>query len=131
MDLLFDTQLGEQVYFIPYTTDTPTIRNTAQVLACISLGFTLMLGLGYLMDCDDPCTPKIMKCVKILSITCCVSTLLDLLTPNKTTLYQMSAVYSGKQINKSVQVDAKIKKISTIMDLQLDKTIKELTQDTK
>lgn len=26
MDLLFDTQLGEQVYFIPYTTDTPKIR---------------------------------------------------------------------------------------------------------
>ena len=43
----------------------------------------------------------------------------------------MSAVYLGKQINKSVQVDAKIQKISTIMDLQLDKTIKELTQDTK
>ena len=26
MDLLFDTQLGEQVYFIPYTTDIPKIR---------------------------------------------------------------------------------------------------------
>lgn len=26
MNLLFDTQLGEQVYFIPYTTDTPKIR---------------------------------------------------------------------------------------------------------
>ena len=26
MDLLFDIQLGEQVYFISYTTDTPKIR---------------------------------------------------------------------------------------------------------
>ena len=26
MDLLFDIQLGEQVYFIPHITDTPKIR---------------------------------------------------------------------------------------------------------
>lgn len=120
------------LYFIIYMIQIlPTIRNTAQALACISFVFTLILGSGCLMNCDDPYTTKIMKYVKILSVICCVSTLLGLLTPNKTTLYQMSAVYLGKQINKSVQVDAKIQKISTIMDLQLDKTIKELTQDTK
>lgn len=120
------------LYFIIYMIQIlPTIRNTAQGLACLSFVFILIFGLGCLMNCDEPCTPKIMKYVKILSVICCVSTLLGLLTPNKTTLYQMSAVYLGKQINKSVQVDAKIQKISTIMDLQLDKTIKELTQDTK
>lgn len=120
------------LYFIIYMTQViPTIGDIAYALAGVSFVGTLILGLGCLMNCGDPCTPKIMKYVKILSITCCASTLLALLIPNKTTLYQMSAVYLGKQINKSVQVDAKIQKISTIMDLQLDKTIKELTKDTE
>lgn len=120
------------LYFIIYMIQVlPTISNIAQVLTAISFVLTLILGSGCLMDCGDPYTPKIMKFVKILSITCCVSTLLALLIPNKTTLYQMSAVYFGKQINKSVQVDAKIQKISAIIDLQLDKTMKELTQDVK
>lgn len=120
------------LYFIIYMTQViPTIGDIAHTLTGLSFFSTLILGLIYLASYGDPCAPKIMKYVKILSITCCVSTLLALLIPNKTTLYQMSAIYLGKQINKSVQVDAKIQKISTIMDLQLDKTIKELTQDTK
>lgn len=109
----------------------PTIRDTTQALAEFSFVSALILWLVYSAYADEIYAPKIMKFAKILTVTCCVSTLLGLLTPNKTTLYQMSAVYLGKQINKSVQVDAKIQKISTIMDLQLDKTIKELTQDTK
>lgn len=118
------------LYFIIYMMQViPIINGIVQVLALFSLCLTLILGLGCFMNDGDPCTPKLIKFVKILSITCCVSTLLALLIPNKTTLYQMSAVYLGKQINKSVQVDAKIQKISTIMDLQLDKTIKDLTSD--
>lgn len=120
------------LYFIIYMIQVlPTVREIASNLAGISLALTLMLGLGCLMNIGDPCTPKIMKFVKILSITCCVSTLLALLIPNKTTLYQMSAVYFGKQINKSVQVDAKTQKISTIMDLILDNTIKDLINKAK
>ena len=120
------------LYFIIYMIQViPTIRNMTQALAGFSFVSTLILWFAYSAYADEICAPKIMKFAKILTVTCCVSTLLGLLTPNKTTLYQMSAVYLGKQINKSVQVDAKIQKISTIMDLQLDKTIKELTQDTK
>lgn len=120
------------LYFIIYMMQViPTIGDITLGLAILSISLTVILGLGCLMNSDDPDTPKVMKFVKILSITCCVSALLALLIPNKTTLYQMSAVYLGKQINKSVQVDAKIQKISTIVDLQLDKTMKELTQDVK
>lgn len=120
------------LYFIIYMIQViPTIRDMAQALAMLSFVSTLILWLAYSAYADEICAPKIMKFAKIFSVTCCVLTLLALLTPNKTTLYQMSAIYLGKQINKSVQVDAKIQKISTIMDLQLDKTIKELTQDIK
>ena len=120
------------LYFIIYIIQVvPTIRDMTQALAGFSFVSALILWLAYSAYADEIYAPKIMKFAKIFTVICCVSTLLGLLTPNKATLYQMSAVYLGKQINKSVQVDAKIQKISTIMDLQLDKTIKELTQDTK
>lgn len=120
------------LYFIIYMMQViPIISDMVQALALFSLCLTLILGLGCFMNCDDPCTPKITKFVKILGITCCALFLLALLIPNKTTLYQMSAVYFGKQINKSVQVDDKIQKISTIVDLQLDSTIKDLINNAK
>lgn len=46
--------------------------------------------------------------------------------PPKTAIYQMAGVYCGKQINQSVQIDKKLQKVSEIIDLQLDKSIKEL-----
>ena len=120
------------LYFIIYMMQViPIISDMARTLAGISLALTLMLGLGCLMNIGDPCTTKITKFVKILGITCCALFLLALLIPDKTTLYQMSVVYFGKQINKSVQVDDKIQKISTIVDLQLDSTIKDLINNAK
>ena len=118
------------LYFIIYMIQViPTIRDITQALAGFSFVSALILWFAYSAYTGEICAPKIMKFAKIFSVICCVSALLGLLTRNKTTLCQMSAVYLGKQINKSVQVDAKIQKISTIMDLQLDKTIKELTKD--
>lgn len=120
------------LYFIIYMMQViPIISDMVHALAGISLALTLMLGLGCLMSIGDPSIPKIMKFVKILSITCCVSSLLALLIPNKTTLYQMSAVYLGKQINKSVRINDKIQKISTVIDLNLDNTIKDLINEAK
>ena len=46
--------------------------------------------------------------------------------PTKGTLYQMAAVYCGKELNKTVQIDKKLQKVSELIDLQLDKNIKEL-----
>lgn len=120
------------LYFIIYMTQViSTIREMTQILVNLSFLCTLLLSLCYLGNINEPYAPKIMKYVKILSITCCVSTLLVLLIPNKTTLSQMSAIYLGKQINKSVRVDDKIQKISTIIDLNLDNTIEDLINKTK
>ena len=120
------------LYFIIYMMQViPTIREMTHLLVCLSFFCTLILGFCYFADINQPYAPKIMKYVKILSITCCVSWLLTLLIPNKTTLSQMSAIYLGKQINKSVRVDDKIQKISTVIDLNLDNTIKDLINKAK
>ena len=109
----------------------PAIREITHLLVGLSFFGTFILSFCYFMDINEPYAPKIMKYTKILSITCCVLSLLTLLIPNKTTLYQMSAIYLGKQINKSVQIDDKIQKISTIIDLNLDNTIKDLINNAK
>ena len=104
------------LYFIIYIIQVvPTIRDMTQALAGFSFVSALILWLAYSAYADEIYAPKIMKFAKIFTVICCVSTLLGLLTPNKATLYQMSAVYLGKQINKSVHIYAKIQKISTMM----------------
>lgn len=116
------------LYFIIYMLQVlPTLSDIAYVICVLTLTFLFILGIWYLMEGDLP--TKSPQAIKILSITCYVSTLLVLFTPNQTTLYQMSAVYLGKQANKSIQLDAKIQKISTIVDLQLDKAIKDMTPE--
>ena len=120
------------LYFIIYMMQViPTIRELTHTLTVLSFFGTLSLSFLYFVNISEPYAPKIMKYVKILSITCCVLSLLTLLIPNKTTLYQMSAIYLGKQINKSVHVDDKIQKISTVIDLNLDNTIKDLINEAK
>jgi len=119
------------LYFIIYILQVlPTLSDIAYTVCVLSFVFSLVLGLGCIINGnEDPLVPTLLKTIKILGITCCISTLLALFTPNQTTLYQMSAVYLGKQVNQSIQLDAKIQKISTIVDLQLDKAIKDLTSD--
>lgn len=116
------------LYFIIYMIQVlPTLADIAFGICVLSSVCLLILCIGYLIE--DSLPPKFPRVIKMLGITCCISTLLALFTPNRTTLYQMSAIYLGKQVNKSIQLDAKIQKISTIVDLQLDKTIKDLTSD--
>lgn len=120
------------LYLIIYMMQViPAIREITHLLVGLSFFGTFILSFCYFMDINEPYAPKIMKYTKILSITCCVLSLLTLLIPNKTTLYQMSAIYLGKQINRSIRVDDKIQKISTIIDLNLDNTIKDLINEAK
>ena len=46
--------------------------------------------------------------------------------PTKQTLLLLSGTYLGKKTVKQVVTDEKIKKIDTIINLELDKKIKEL-----
>ena len=69
---------------------------------------------------------KVFKFFKNFYITLVVTLFVGLLVPSKSALYQMAGVYCGKQINQQVHIDKKLQKVSEIIDLQLDKNIKEL-----
>ncbi len=73
------------------------------------------------------------KPLKSTIFVACVSLLLILvlsLIPTKQTLLLMGGTYLGKKAINVVATDEKIKKVDTIINLQLDKYIKELQNET-
>lgn len=51
------------------------------------------------------------------------------LVPSKQTLILFGATYLGKKAVNITQISDKLQKVNTIIDLELDKRIKELTND--
>ena len=69
------------------------------------------------------------KAFKKLAIICLTTVIITALTPSEKTLLLMGGAYLGKKaVNEVVQSD-KIEKINTIIDLQLDKYIKDLQKE--
>lgn len=68
-------------------------------------------------------TTKVMK--KFLTVTLTLALLLSFI-PTKQTLLVMGGLFLGKKAVNTVITDEKIKKIDTIINLELDKRIKEL-----
>lgn len=66
------------------------------------------------------------KWIKKILITSLVTSIVLLALPTKQTLLLMAGTYLGKRAVKEVVNSDKLEKINTIIDLQLDKYIKEL-----
>ena len=66
---------------------------------------------------------------KIIKKTCIISLILALVLsfiPTKQTTLMLGGMYLGKKVVSTVVTNEKIKKIDTIINLELDKRIKEL-----
>lgn len=61
-----------------------------------------------------------------VSITLLVIIILGVLAPTKQTLLLMGGTYYGKKAVNAVMTSDKLQKVNTIIDLQLDKYIKDL-----
>ena len=78
---------------------------------------------------EEEAIKKVFKFFKKLCITLVVMLFIGLLVPSKSAVYQIAGVYCGKQINQQIHIDKKLQKVSEIIDLQLDKNIKELQKN--
>lgn len=104
------------------------------------LGFLSIIGFvfGIMLYCmandwygDNTVILNAFKFVKKLTIICASLFVFISFIPTKQTLLLMGGTYLGKKaVNEVVQSD-KMEKINTIIDLQLDKYIKELQGATK
>ena len=69
---------------------------------------------------------EIFKILKKITIVVTLVSILIALFPNKQTLLLMGGTYLGKKAAKEIVTSQKLEKVNTIIDLQLDKYIKEL-----
>lgn len=104
-----------------------------EVLNSIAWGWLLVtpiiifLGCCFLFDCDEAQETLQKNAKKFLAIWLGVPLLIFIL-PAKQTLLLMGGTYLGKQAVNQVVTSQKLEKINTIIDLQLDKYIKELKE---
>lgn len=80
----------------------------------------------YASEKEKQCIDNIKKITKKICIFAVTIFLILCIIPTKQTLLLMGGTYLGKKAVNTVITDEKIKKIDTIINLQLDKYIKEL-----
>lgn len=96
-------------------------------------------GSGYDLDDifaenrSDGCeaVAKTLKTIKRAIVGCVVLAITVSFLPNKQTMLLMGGTYLGKKTIATVVDSGRFEKINTIIDLQLDKYIKELKEGNK
>lgn len=101
------------------------------VVLCICFITTIMDGYDLFPDEDSDSDAQQLYKVRCFFQKSFIISLVALvvfnLIPTKQTLLLTGGLYLGKRATKAITVDEKIKKVDEIINLQLDKYIKELT----
>lgn len=71
-------------------------------------------------------TKRLIRSIKKFYITCISILIITSLIPTKQTLLLVGGTYMGKKAINTVVTSEKLKKVDTIINLELDKRIKEL-----
>ena len=71
-------------------------------------------------------TKRLLRYIKKFYITCISILIIASLIPTKQTLLLVGGTYMGKKTINTVITSEKLKKVDTIINLELDKRIKEL-----
>lgn len=126
------------IYLLQITGSISCLLEILGILAMMSLVSLIVIfyirEAIYASDYSDAkekhCMDNIREITKKISIFTVATFLILAVIPTKQTLLLMGGTYLGKKAVNTVITDEKIKKIDTIINLQLDKYIKEL-QDTQ
>ena len=123
------------LYLFIYLADiVEALRNTlitAPIVLAIVGAMCLCGFMSTTVETEDEkeAIKELFKFFKKFYITLVAILFIGLLVPSKSALYQIAGVYCGKQINQQIHIDKKLQKVSEIIDLQLDKNIKELQKE--
>lgn len=99
------------------------------IIGCIALAITTCVYLSatsYYSEMKAPIKMGKKWVARILTLA-----IITMIIPTKQTLLFMGGLYLGKKAVNSVVTDEKIKKIDTIINLELDKRVKELQKEVK
>jgi hypothetical protein len=94
-----------------------------------------IIGLFPIVEENNKAQLAIQKELKkafIIGLTLLISfSLLNTIIPDKNTMYLIAGIYLGKTTAKELTLGDKAKKVAKLVDLNLDKTIKELEREIK
>lgn len=104
----------------------------AYLFVALCIGFLVYLFCNLIYLSDKNYNKEMKEPLDFIKKVLCaflVVFLLIVFIPTKNTLLLMGGMYLGKKAINTVITDEKIKKIDTIINLELDKRIKELKQE--
>lgn len=116
---------------------TDSISGLLEILGVVAImSLVSLIAISYIKEAvyvsnysdaeEKHCMDNIKEITKKICIFAVTIFLILCIIPTKQTLLLMGGTYLGKKAVNTVITDEKIKKIDTIINLQLDKYIKEL-----
>lgn len=122
------------IYLIGLFDEIKSFIGVAMLPATIML-LIGVIGLFPMAEQNNKAELNIQKGLKktfIMGLTLLISfALLNIIIPNKNTMYLIAGVYLGKTTAKQLTLGDKTQKLSKLVDLNLDKAIKQLEREVK
>ena len=107
------------------------LATVSDICGFILIATTIALIPLFMYKEEDKLVKDGFNIVCRVDIALLVIIILSVLAPTKQTLLLMGGTYYGKKAVNAVVTSDKLQKVNTIIDLQLDKYIKELTNEQK
>lgn len=117
-------------YLFIYSLQLADLLNVVSgICGFILLATTIALIPLFMYKEEDKLVKDGFNIVCRIDIALLVIIILSVLAPTKQTLLLMGGTYYGKKAVNAVVTSDKLQKVNTIIDLQLDKYIKDLTKE--
>ncbi|ECL9187656.1 hypothetical protein PW919_000287 [Campylobacter coli] len=114
------------IYIASILDDINRVFFTAGILTLACGIFSIILYYGSKFEHNEEFANIAIKGMKIFIPISIITGSIAILTPSKQTAYLMAGAYIGNQVATSEFVNNRLEKIIEIIDLNLDKQIKEL-----
>ncbi|EAI7567476.1 hypothetical protein [Campylobacter coli] len=114
------------IYIASILDDINRVFFTAGILTLACGIFSIILYYGSKFEHSEEFANIGIKGIKIFIPISIITESIAILTPSKQTAYLMAGAYIGNQVATSEFVNNRLEKIIEIIDLNLDKQIKEL-----
>ncbi|KWV64337.1 hypothetical protein AO496_009605 [Campylobacter coli] len=114
------------IYIASILDDINRVFFTAGILTLACGIFSIILYYGSKFEHNEEFANIAIKGMKIFIPIIIITESIAILTPSKQTAYLMAGAYIGNQVATSEFVNNRLEKIIEIIDLNLDKQIKEL-----
>ncbi len=114
------------IYIASILDDINRVFFTAGILTLACGIFSIILYYGSKFEHNEEFANIGIKGMKIFILISIITGSIAILTPSKQTAYLMAGAYIGNQVATSEFVNNRLEKIIEIIDLNLDKQIKEL-----